>query len=48
MQIDGISTDKKYTNNGREIHKKSWNTCNLYRTLSSIEDIPNFYSGTRH
>ena len=47
MQTDGISADKKYTNNGREIHEKSWNTRNLRRALSSIEDIPNLYSGTR-
>ena len=47
MQTDGISTDKKYTNNGREIYEKSWNTRNLRRALLSIEDIPNLYSGTR-
>ncbi len=45
MQTDGISADKKYTNNGREIHEKSWNTRNLHRALSSIEDIPTFIAG---
>ncbi len=44
MQTDAINADKKYTNYGRGIHEKSWNTRNLRRTLSSIEDIHNFYS----
>ncbi len=44
MQTDAISADKKYTNYGRGIPEKSWNTCNLRRALSSIEDILNLYS----
>ncbi len=47
MQTDAISTDKKYTNYGHGIHEKSWNTRNLRRALSSIEDIPNLYSWQR-
>ncbi len=47
MQTDAISADKKYTNYGRRIHEKSWNTRNLRRALSSIEDIPNLYSWQR-
>ncbi len=44
MQTDTISANKKYTNYSRGIHRKSWNTRNLRKALSSIEDIPNIYS----
>ncbi len=47
MQTDAISSNKKYTNYGRGIYEKSWNTCNLHRALLSIEDIPNLYSWQR-
>ena len=47
MQTDVISADIKYTNYGGEIHEKSWNTSNLRKALSSIEDIHNLYSWQR-